>query len=66
LLLVTHNPPDRKTRSHLVARLSEDDGKKWHGGLTIDERPGICYPHGAHSPAGTIYLIYDDQRTGDK
>ncbi|HUW16324.1 MAG TPA: sialidase family protein, partial [Actinomycetes bacterium] len=66
LLLVTHNPPDTKTRSHLTARLSGDDGKTWQGGLMIDERPGVSYPDGVQSPDGAIYLIYDYQRTGDK
>src|SRR6476661_9226632 len=36
LLLVRHNPPDRKTRSHLTAYLSEDDGKSWMGGMMLD------------------------------
>lgn len=66
LLLVTHNPPDGKTRSHLVAHLSDDDGKTWTGGLMIDERPGVSYPDGVQSPDGVIYLIYDYSRTGDK
>ena len=35
LLLVRHNPPDRKTRSHLTAYLSEDDGKSWIGGMML-------------------------------
>ena len=66
LLLVTHNPPDGKTRSHLIARLSDDDGKTWHGGLMIDERRGISYPDGTQGPDGTIYLIYDYARQADK
>lgn len=66
LLLVSHLPPDERTRSHLVAKLSDDDGKTWSGGLMIDERPGVSYPDGVQSPAGTIYLIYDYQRTRDR
>lgn len=66
LLLVTHNPPDGKSRSHLTAWLSEDDGANWKGGLMIDERPGVSYPDGVESPDGTIYLIYDYSRTGAK
>ncbi|MFA6546562.1 MAG: FAD-dependent oxidoreductase [Limisphaerales bacterium] len=66
LLLVAHEPPDKKTRSHLTARLSDDDGKTWRGGLLLDERAGVSYPDGVQAPDGTIYLIYDYQRTGDK
>lgn len=66
LLLVTHEPPDHKTRSHLIAHLSNDDGKTWTGGLMIDERKGVSYPDGVQAPDGTIYLIYDYSRTGDR
>ncbi len=66
LLLVTHRPPDGKTRSHLTAHVSDDDGQTWRGGLTIDERPGVSYPDGVEGPDGRIHLIYDYQRTGDK
>jgi len=66
LLAVTHNPPDGKTRSHLVAHLSDDDGRTWQGGLTIDERPGVSYPDAVQAPDGTIYLIYDYRRQDDK
>ena len=66
LLLVTHDPPDRKTRSHLIARLSDDDGRTWHGRLVIDERTGVSYPDGVQGEDGTIYLIYDYARQGDK
>jgi hypothetical protein len=66
LLLITHEPPDRKTRSHLIARLSNDDGYTWQGGLMVDERSGVSYPDGVQSPDGTIYLIYDYARQADK
>lgn len=66
LLVVTHQPPDGKTRSHLVAHLSDDDGKTWRGGLMIDDRPGVSYPDGVQAPDGTIYLIYDFERTKSK
>ena len=33
LLLIRNNPPDGKTRSHLTAFLSDDDGATWKGGL---------------------------------
>ncbi len=66
LLLVTHEPPDKKKRSHLIAHLSDDDGKTWRGGLMIDERAGVSYPDGVQAPDGTIYLIYDFARTAEK
>lgn len=66
LLLVTHRPADGKTRSDLVAQVSDDDGATWRGGLMIDERSGVSYPDGVESPDGLIYLIYDFQRTGSK
>jgi len=64
LLLVAHNPPDGRTRSHLVARLSDDDGRTWLGGLTLDEREGVSYPDGGQAPDGTLYVVYDYSRTG--
>lgn len=64
LLAVTHEPPDKKTRSHLIARLSNDDGKTWVGGLMIDERRGVSYPDGVQGDDGVIRIIYDFERTG--
>lgn len=66
LLLVRHNPPDLKTRSHLMAFVSRDDGKSWTGGLMIDARPGVSYPDGVVDPNGVIRIIYDYQRTRDR
>ena len=66
LLLVRHNPPKMDQRSHLTAFLSDDDGLTWTGGLVIDERKYVSYPDGVQAPDGSIYLIYDFQRTGEK
>ena len=66
LLLLPHEPPDGKTRSHLVARLSTDDGRTWQGGLMLDERPGVSYPDATEGPKGTIQVIYDNERTSAK
>jgi predicted neuraminidase len=66
LLLVTHNPPDGKSRSHLIAHVSDDDGATWHGGLMLDVRGGVSYPDGVESPEGIIYVIYDWNRVTDK
>jgi predicted neuraminidase len=63
LLLVRHNPPDRKTRSHLTAYLSEDDGKSWIVGMMLDERIGVSYPDGVQDNRGVIRIIYDFERT---
>lgn len=66
LLLVRHHPPDGKTRSHLSAWISDDDGKSWKGGLLIDPRPGVSYPDGVEEDQGRIRIIYDYQRTRDR
>ncbi|MCX6898597.1 MAG: sialidase family protein [Verrucomicrobia bacterium] len=67
LLLVRHNPPEKaKTRSHLTAYLSDDDGRSWKGGLLLDERKGVSYPDGVQATDGLIYVIYDFERTRDK
>lgn len=66
LLLIRHNAPDTKTRSHLTAYLSDDDGKTWSGGLLLDERKGISYPDAVEGPAGEIRVIYDFDRYHDK
>ncbi len=63
LLLVTHEPPDGKARSHLIARLSDDDGKTWKGGLMLDDRAGVSYPDAIEGPKGIIRVIYDFKRT---
>jgi BNR repeat protein len=62
LLMVKHNSPDMKTRSHLMAYLSDDDGKTWYGELLLDERKYVSYPDGVQAPDGTIYMIYDWER----
>ncbi|HEV7404799.1 MAG TPA: sialidase family protein [Chthoniobacteraceae bacterium] len=66
LLLVRHNPPDLKTRSHLTAYLSDDDGATWTAGLLLDERKGVSYPDGVQDKDGVIRIIYDFERTKEK
>lgn len=64
LLLVKHGSIDKKTgRSHLMAFLSEDDGKNWTKGLLLDERNNVSYPDGQQGSDGTIYIVYDRERT---
>ena len=74
LLLVNHRPPPNpnqdktktiwKTRSHLAAYLSEDDGATWIGDLLLDERSPISYPDGCQDRDGHIWIIYDHDRYG--
>lgn len=59
LLMVRHAG---RSRSHLTAYLSEDDGLTWGQGLTIDERSGVSYPDAVEGPPGEIRLIYDYNR----
>lgn len=66
LLLITHAPPDSKTRSHLIARISSDEGKTWQGGLMLDERIGVSYPDAIEDSKGVIRVIYDFERTQSK
>jgi predicted neuraminidase len=67
LLLVKHGAIDQRIdRSHLMAFLSEDEGNTWSGGLLLDERDKVSYPDGVQAEDGTIYVIYDFERTGAK
>jgi predicted neuraminidase len=63
LLMVRHNPPDRKTRSHLSAYVSTDDGKSWSDGMMLDERVGVSNPDGVEDSQANIRIIYDFERT---
>lgn len=65
LLLVRHNSPELKKRTHLTAYLSDDDGETWSGGLVLDARD-CSYPDGVQAPDGRIYIIYDHERKGAK
>ena len=67
LLLVKHGPIDKDVgRSELRAFISEDDGATWLGGLLLDERQGVSYPDGDQAKDGTIYLVYDRDRTKEQ
>lgn len=64
LLLVKHGPiKEHVRREKLMAFVSDDDGLTWKGGLMIDEREDVTYPDGVQAADGTIYLVYDHQRT---
>jgi predicted neuraminidase len=60
LLMVNHHK--YKGRSHLTARLSEDEGQTWNEGLLIDERSGVSYPDGVQDRDGLIWIVYDRDR----
>lgn len=66
LLLVKHGDLMEKTgREQLMAFVSDDDGVSWVGGLMLDEREDVTYPDGVQAADGTIYIVYDRNRTPD-
>jgi predicted neuraminidase len=69
LILVKHGTAiGEKTekRSHLTAFLSGDDGSTWQGGLLLDDRVGVSYPDGVEADDGSIFIVYDFDRRGEK
>ncbi|MGN1094429.1 MAG: exo-alpha-sialidase, partial [Candidatus Neoclostridium sp.] len=63
MLMVFH---DATTRSRLAAFLSSDGGKTWQYKLLIDERGGVSYPDTVITSDGTVYVVYDRNRTSDR
>jgi len=64
LLLIRHGQPEERVgRQKLMAFVSDDDGKTWKGGLMLDDREDVTYPDGVQAADGTIYVIYDHERT---
>ena len=59
--ILVYNENSRR-RSHLIAKISKDEGKSWEGGLMLDERMNVSYPDSAQSSDGSIYIIYDRER----
>ena len=73
ILLINHvnptyqtNPRSWNDRNNLMAMLSDDDGKTWHGGLMLDTRDRVTYPDGTQDDEGYIYIIYDWERFADR
>lgn len=64
LLLVNHHGFTGRTRSHLTAQISTDDGQTWNEGLLLDERKGVSYPDGVQDRDGLIWITYDHDRQG--
>ena len=54
---------EKTRREKLVAFVSDDEGQTWQGGLMLDEREKVTYPDGVQADDGTIYIIYDYNRT---
>ena len=63
MLMVFH---DSTSRNRLTAYLSLDGGKTWEYKLLIDERNYVSYPDTVITDDGTIYVIYDRNRTTDR
>ena len=73
LLMINHitpsyetNPKNWNERYNMMAMLSMDDGRTWHGGLMLDARTSVSYPDGVQAEDGLIYIIYDYDRFGAK
>ena len=54
---------DWRTRERMTAYLSDDDGKTWPHTLLLDERNAVSYPDVQQTADGTLYIIYDHERT---
>lgn len=73
LLLVKHSGLDvdpaslgRQQRREITAFISQDDGRTWSGGLVLDERIGCTYPDARQTSDGTIFVVWDYQRSRDQ
>jgi len=53
-------------RCCLNAMISKDEGKTWDGGLVLDSRVGSSYPDGQQLADGSIVVVSDFSRTGDR
>ena len=49
-------------RERLTAFISDDDGRTWSGGLTLDERERVAYPDVFQAADGMVYVSYDHNR----
>ena len=49
-------------RSRMMAFLSEDGGKTWIGGLTLDPRNNVSHPDFSQAPDGSICMVWDRDR----
>ena len=66
LVMVKNGPKDVFTdRERLTAILSRDGGETWEGGLLLDGRRGVSYPDGCEMADGSLFVVYDRNRTVD-
>ena len=49
-------------RERLSAFISDDEGRTWTGGLTLDERERVAYPDIFQAADGMVYVSYDHDR----
>lgn len=63
LLLVNTPSSVRGDRKGLIASLSMDDGRTWSYHLQLDDRRSTTYPDVAEGADGSVYVIYDCQRS---
>lgn len=63
LLLVANNST---TRNNMMASVSRDNGKTWPYQLMLDSRDNVSYPDADQTSDGTIHVVFDRDRTGDK
>ena len=55
-----------KERTNLTALLSTDEGNTWSGGLLIDGRAKVSCPDGQQLEDGSIIVVTDRDRTGER
>ncbi|MFW6027955.1 MAG: sialidase family protein [bacterium] len=74
LMMVNHHPdapgsrrePDATARHNLGVWLSDDEGETWRFRKLLDPRLKVSYPDADQSPDGTIHVVYDYDRYGEK
>lgn len=54
---------DWPVRERMTAYLSDDDGKTWPHSLLLDERTAVSYPDAQETADGSLFIIYDHERT---
>ncbi|NLR78593.1 sialidase family protein [Chitinophaga eiseniae] len=63
LLLIVNSS---STRTNLKGFLSKNGGKTWPYAILIDSRKNVSYPDACEGPNGTLFVVYDRNRSLDK